>query len=227
MKSLVLSIGGSVIAPDRIDSVFLRNISSLLMNLSSTYKLFLVVGGGALARKYIEIGRKLGLDENALDEVGIKATWVNAQLFTSLLKNSNKRIPRAISEAVRLGESYNIVVMGGMNPGRSTDAIAAEVAERVGADKLIIATNVDGVYDKDPNLYPDAKMFDKITIDELIKISGDLQWNEAGKNMVIDGLALQITKHSKIPTFVINGKKTRNIENLLKNELFIGTKILA
>ena len=227
MRSLVLSIGGSVIAPDLIDSVFLRNISSLLMNLSSTYKLFLVVGGGALARKYIEIGRKLGLDENALDEVGIKATWVNAQLFISLLKNSNKQIPRAISEAVRLGESYNIVVMGGMNPGRSTDAVAAEVAERVGADKLIIATNVDGVYDKDPNLYSDAKMFDEITIDELIRISGDLQWNKAGKNMVIDGLALQIIKHSKIPTFVINGKKTRNIEDLLKNELFIGTKILA
>ena len=61
-----------------------------------------------------------------------------------------------------------IIIIGGTKPGHSTDYVGAELASKINADKLIIATNVDGVFDKDPNKYKKAKQIREITIDKLI-----------------------------------------------------------
>jgi uridylate kinase len=89
---------------------------------------------------------------------------------------------------------------------------------------FIVATNVDGVYDKDPNEFSDAKKYDEITIDELIKKYGT-KWESAGKNMVIDGPALGIIKQGKVPTVVLNGKNLDDLEKAITNQKFNGTKI--
>ena len=117
-----------------------------------------------------------------------------------------------------------IVIMGGTTPGHSTDMVAAELAEKTKAEMFIIATNVDGVYDKDPNSFSDAVLFEEITIDQLIKDQGT-EWNSAGKNTVIDGPALKIIKRSKIQTVVLNGKKLDQLEKAIMKKHFIGTTI--
>lgn len=224
MKSIVISIGGSVILSEEADVSFLRKLASLLKKISKQYKIFIIVGGGKIARDYIKLGRELNFDEKTLDSIGIDITRVNAALFTNIISESNKKIPCSTDEAEAMDNP--IVVMGGTTPGHSTDMVGAELAERVGADLFIIATNVDGIYDKDPNKYDDAKQLEKVKIDDLIKNYGT-SWESAGKNMVIDGPALEIMKKAKLLTYVVNGKRLDQLENAITGRSFDGTKILV
>ena len=224
MKSIVISIGGSVILSEEADVSFLRKLASLLKKISKQYKIFIIVGGGKIARDYIKLRRELDFDEKTLDSIGIDITRVNAALFTNIISESNKKIPCSTDEAEAMDNP--IVVMGGTTPGHSTDMVGAELAEKVGADLFIIATNVDGIYDKDPNEYDDAKQLEKVKIDDLIKNYGT-SWESAGKNMVIDGPALEIMKKAKLLTYVVNGKRLDQLENAITGRPFDGTKILV
>ena len=166
METIVISIGGSVIISEDADVSFFKRFVNLLNKLSSKYKIFIVIGGGKTARKYIKLGRELGLSEETLDDLGIKMTRINAKLLASIIETSNKKIPSTTDEANKINKP--IVVMGGTIPGHSTDLVGAELAEKSGADRFIIATNVDGIYDKDPNKYHDARRLREIPIEELI-----------------------------------------------------------
>ena len=200
MESIILSIGGSVILAEEADVSFLKRLATLLKKISKQYKIYMIVGGGKIARSYIKRGRELNLDEDVLDQLGIDITRVNAKLLTSLIGISNDNIPLTTDEAERIDKP--IVIMGGTIPGHSTDLVGAELAEKTGANKFIIATNVDGIYDKDPNKYSDAKQLKEVTIIELIKKYGT-DWNSAGSNVVIDGPALELINKAKIPSFPV------------------------
>lgn len=222
MESIVISIGGSVILSDDVNPSFFNKLKILLNKFSKKFKIFLVVGGGKTARSYIKLGRALGLKESFLDEVGIDITRLNAKLLLKFLGVSNIKIPNTTIEAKGFKDS--IVIMGGTTPGHSTDMVGAELAEITNASKFIIATNVDGVYDKDPNIYENARLIKDISIDKLIDTFG-INWETAGKNIVIDGPALKIIKEAKIPTYVLNGKRLDQLENALNNKDFLGTII--
>ncbi|KAA0005984.1 MAG: UMP kinase [Thermoplasmata archaeon] len=222
MESIVITIGGSVILSEDIDVSFFKKLRILLKKLSKKYKIYIVAGGGKTARNYIKIGRELGFPEETLDELGIGVTRVNAKLLTEIIEISNKKIPKTTDEAKKLENP--VVVMGGTTPGHSTDMVGAELAEKTRAAKLIIATNVDGIYDKDPNMYIDAKQLKEVTISQLIKQYGT-EWKSAGKNIVIDGPALKIIEKTRIPTFVLNGKKLDEIEKAINGQKFNGTVI--
>ena len=222
MKSIVLSIGGSVILSEEADVSFFRKLASLLKKISKQYKIFIIVGGGNVARKYIKLGRDLKFNEKILDSIGIYITRVNAKILTNIIEESNKDIPCTTSEAIDIDKP--IIVMGGTTPGHSTDMVGAEIAEKTGADLFIIATNVDGIYDKDPNKYPDAKQLKEVKIDQLIERYG-IKWKSAGRNVVIDGPALEIIKRVKLATYVVNGKRLNQLEKALTNQSFDGTKI--
>ena len=222
MESIILTIGGSVILAEEADVSFLKRLATLLKKISKQYKIYMIVGGGKIARSYIKRGRELNLDEDVLDELGIEITRVNAKLLTSLIGISNDNIPLTTDEAERIDKP--IVIMGGTIPGHSTDLVGAELAEKTGANKFIIATNVDGIYDKDPNKYSDAKQLKEVTIIELIKKYGT-EWNSAGSNVVIDGPALELINKAKIPAFVVNGKRLNQLEKVMTNQLFDGTII--
>jgi len=222
MKSIVISIGGSVILSDEADLSYFNNFKDILKNFSKSYKIFLIVGGGKTARFYIKTGRNHNLNEDFLDEIGIDITKVNAKLLAYILGISNKRIPNTTDEAIAIDS--HIVIMGGTTPGHSTDLVGAELAEKINAYKFLIATNVDGVFDKDPNKYSNAKQFKEIKVKQLLKKFGS-DWNKAGKNIVIDGPALKIINRAEIPTFVFNGKKLDQLENIINNKKFNGTII--
>lgn len=224
MKTVVVSIGGSVVLSDEADALFLRNLTALFKKISDYYKLFVIVGGGKIARRYIQLGRDLGFDEDTLDLIGIDVTRVNARIITNLLSISNKEIPHTTDEALSL--DFPIVVMGGTDPRHSTDLVGAELAEKTHAVRFVNATNVDGIYDKDPNVYKDAKQLKEVTIDELIEQYGTT-WSAAGKNIFMDEPALKIIKEAKVPTFIVNGKRLDQLEKALTGQSFDGTKILV
>jgi uridylate kinase len=222
MESIVISIGGSVIFSEEVNIDYFKKLKNFFEKISKNYKIFLIVGGGKTARTYIKIGRENNLSEEKLDEIGIEITRVNARLLTNILGINYNKIPCTTDEASKIETS--IVVMGGTTPGHSTDMVGAELAEKVNALKFIIATNVDGVFDKDPNKFDDAKQIKEILIKKLLEKFGD-KWSSAGKNIVIDGPALRIIERAKIPTFVINGKKLDQLEKVLTNQKFNGTEI--
>ncbi len=224
MKTVVVSVGGSVVLSDEAGVDFLRRLASLLKNVGKHYRLFVVVGGGSIARRYIQLGRELGFDEDTLDLIGIDVTRVNARIMTNLLGVSNKEIPRTTDEAVTL--TNPIVVMGGTDPKHSTDTVGAELAEKTQAVRFVNATNVDGIYDKDPKKFKNAKQLKEVSIDELIAKYGTT-WGAAGKNIFMDNPALAIIKRAKIPTSVVNGTRLDQLECALLGQPFDGTTILA
>jgi uridylate kinase len=222
MDSIVISIGGSVILSDDIGITFFEELANLLKTICKQYKIYIIVGGGKTARTYIKLGRDLDMDEKKLDQIGIEITRTNAKLLTNIVDLSNEEIPSTTDEAKKIDKP--IVIMGGTTPGHSTDMVGAELAEKTNAIKYIIATNVDGIYDKDPNKYRDAKQLRETSIDELINKYGT-NWETAGKNVVIDGPSLAIIKRAKIPTFVLNGMKLDQLEKAITDKPFNGTII--
>ncbi|HEC89211.1 MAG: UMP kinase [Thermoplasmata archaeon] len=222
MEAIVISLGGSVVF-SHSDPGFMKKLARLLEALSDKYKIYIVIGGGKIAREYIKLGRELGIKEKLLDEIGISITRVNARFFSSLVSNVNRDIPTSTDEAINLDEP--IVIMGGTTPGHSTDQVGAELAFKSKASRFIIATNVDGIYDKDPNVYKDAKHLSHVYIENLIDQYGTA-WNEAGKNIVIDGPALQTIYENRIKTFVVNGRNLVELEKAIDGKPFYGTKIL-
>jgi len=223
MKNVVISIGGSVILSEEADVTFLRKLANLFKKISRQYKIFIIVGGGKVARKYIKLGRELGFDEKILDSIGIDITRVNAKLLTNIIEESNRDIPHTTGEAKDMDKP--IVVMGGTIPGHSTDMVGAELGEKINADRFIIATNVDGIYDKDPNKYRDAEQLKEVEIGQLIEKHGT-KWKSAGKNTVIDGPALKIIKRAGLKTYVVNGKRLDQLEKAITDQSFDGTKII-
>lgn len=224
MDIVVLSVGGSILLSKETEPDYLKNLVFLLQKLSIDYKLYVVVGGGRIAREYIRLGRSLGLSEETLDCLGIDITRVNAALLSHLLPTANKTIPHTTDHATQL--TNPIVIMGGTTPGHSTDAVAAELAQKTKAIRFINATNVDGIYDTDPNTNPNAKKIKEIPVQTLIKKYGTT-WNVAGKNVVIDEPALAIIKQARLATFVVNGKRLDQLENALTGQPFDGTTILV
>jgi uridylate kinase len=219
---IIISLGGSIFAgQEGVEIDFVREFSKAMLEVSKKNEVFIVTGGGKTARKYIEAGRALGAGNEALDKMGIAATRLNAMIISASLGESGLGfVPERIEEVDGLREG--IFVMGGTVPGHTTDAVSAMLAAHVGADLLINATNVDGVYEKDPNLDPTARRFNRLTYDELIKI---VETNHrAGLSTVFDPKAAQIIRKKGIKTAIIDGRKVENIVEATKGR-FKGTLI--
>ena len=216
---VVLSLGGSVFSGE---TGKIREFAKAIETISQENQVFVVVGGGKLAREYIQRARELGATETFCDYVGIAATRMNAILLISALPSAAKKVPEDFMEAEELSKLYKVVVMGGTFPGHTTDATAALLAEFVKADMLINATNVDGVYSADPKADPNAVKYDKLSPQQLVEIVSKNS-AKAGTNVVIDLLAAKIIERSRIKTYVILGTP-ENILRAVRGEA-VGTAI--
>jgi uridylate kinase len=183
-----------------------------------------VAGGGKIARHYINHARSSGADESTLDELGIEISRLNAKLLIYALKGkAYSHPPISLKEAQQAVESGLIVVAGGLHPGQSTNGTAALIAEKINASQFINATDVNGIYDSDPNNNKKAKMFKKIEIKSLKKILIH-EDSVAGGYDLMDIVALKIIERSKIKTRVIK-LDIKNLEKAIKGQL-IGTEII-
>jgi uridylate kinase len=209
---LVYSLGGSIVAGK--DPEVLRQYARMFKELCKSHKVYVVVGGGRIARKYIERARDLGASEIFCDQLGIGATRLNAMLLAAALGNvAPQDIPVTYSQAAE--SPYPVVVMGGVCPGQTTDAVAALLAERVRADRLIVATSVEGVYTSDPEKDATARKLDILTARELVRLAMETEMR-AGSKSPVDPLAAKIIERSSIPAAVVLGSI---VENLKKGAL--------
>ena len=220
---IVVTVGGSIIIKDQDHKKF-KDYADILVEMKNENELFVVVGGGKPAREYIRIARGLGASEAACDDMGIEVTRLNAKLLiTALGDTAYPKVAKNFHQAMEFATSGKIVVMGGTEPAHSTDAVGSILAEFVDADLLINATSVDGLYDKDPNKYEDAKMYKKITPTEMMTILSRKEI-KAGTYEFFDITAIQIIKRSNIKTRIVNGEYPENLQNAINSE--IGTTII-
>ncbi len=185
------------------ESTKLKKISLLLMDIFDSVQPIVIAGGGDIARHYIKLARAFGSDESSLDLMGIDVSRLNAKLLASLLGDySYVNIPKTLEEISLAKNSEKIIVTGGLHPGQSTNATAALIAEKVRADLFINATDVNGIYDSDPNQNKNANLFKKISVSDCLNllIKGS---STAGTYDLMDILSLKIIERSKIKTFVI------------------------
>lgn len=223
-KTYVISLGGSLVSPDNLDIDFLRNFADSLIRLPQELKFGIVVGGGKLARNYIRALKKAGVNDNILDEIGINATRMNALALSTFLPDSNSKIPVTVNDAAELSRIYRFTIMGGTEPGHTTDTVSMLLAERIGARTLINATSVDGVYTADPRKDREAKKIQRLGYDEAIKIALSESVG-AGPNVFMDLTALNIAKRSSIKVFVVNGKNISNFKDIIMDQNSDGTTI--
>lgn len=208
---IVLRIGGSVVASP-INVELIEKYTELLQTLKRQgHEVSAVVGGGKLAREFIRVAKDLGLGMQVQDEVAISISRLFAQIFLRKLGDSAcRRVATTLENAEECLKKGKIMVMGGLRPGITTDAVAALVAERVKADLLIKGTDQDGIYDKDPRKHADAMKLDHLFLDDLCKIL-ELSEHQAGMHQIIDPVAIEVLKRTKIRLIVVNGYEPENI----------------
>jgi uridylate kinase len=152
------------------------------------------------------------------DFIGIDVTRLNAQLLIAALgKNAYPEPPLNYKDAELALSSGKIIVMGGVIPGQTTDTVSAVLAEYLGAELMVIATSVDGVYSKDPTTSPDAIKFDVMTPRELLDVVMSTEM-KAGSKSPVDPLAAKIIERCNIETIVMDGSSEGDIYKVVMQE---------
>ncbi|MDP7180678.1 MAG: UMP kinase [Candidatus Woesearchaeota archaeon] len=222
MKTII-SLGGSLIIPEEIDHTFLKQFKELINKQIKKGNSFVIYcGGGSLARRYQDSAKKItSLDNEELDWLGINATILNANLIKTIFK-SNAEENIVIDPTKKISPKKPVLVAAGWKPGWSTDYDAVLLAKNLNIRSVINMTNVDYVYDKNPKEHKDAKPIKQTTWGEFRKLVGD-EWT-AGLNMPFDPIAAKESEKLNLNVTII-GKDIDNLEKVLENKEFKGTKI--
>jgi len=222
-KLIIMSLGGSVIAPDKIDIVFLKNFKKTIEKfVKRGYRFVIICGGGTTARNYQKAASQiLKMDTKKLDWIGIYATILNAN-FVKTLFHDKAEDYIVTNPTSKIKFKKNILIAGGWKPGWSTDYDTVLLAKNLKVKTIINMSNIDYVYDKDPKKNKNAKKMDCICWKHFRIMVGNT-W-EAGLNKPFDPVAAKEAEKLKLKVFVI-GKNLNNFENLLNDKKFDGTII--
>lgn len=220
---VVVKIGGHIFTLQ--DSNIIMQYSKIFKKLRKNgHQIIIVTGGGNLARRYIKLARKLDASESDCDTIGIEISKINARLLIAGLgEDAYPEPPKTIDELRKAFQVDKIVVMGGLQPGQSTNAVGILASEAVRAELFINATNVNGVHARDPKKDPKAKKLDVITTQELLTLTSHERL-EAGGYTLFDPVAIRIVERSGITTRIVDGRKPTNIERAIRGEA-VGTLI--
>ena len=224
----VISLGGSIVAPDGVDINFLIDFSKLIQELLEEDKerrFILIVGGGAPARVYQKAYREIcieGICNDEADWIGIMATRLNAQLVKAVF---SKWCPHEVVYDPTRPPPFEgkVLVAAGWKPGFSTDYDAVLLAEHFGAETLINLSNIEKVYTADPKTDPSARPLDKISWPDFRALTGD-EW-VPGKNIPFDPVASRHCEKINLKVICAAGRNLENFRNIILGREFTGTVI--
>ena len=227
MRKVVLKVGGSILAPETQDIDYIRKLSSVLVDVKEQdYGLVVVVGGGGLTRKFIQLAKEVGANNYLCDEIAIQMTRLNARFLIAALGETHAVpiVPIHPDDAISHFDSKKILCMGGTIPGHTTDAVSVLLAEALNA-RWVKACVVDGIYDNDPKKNAGAKKFASLSHDKLVEMAASFDTRKAGENFVVDVLAAKILKRGNISGCVVGGKDLSALKNALLGKSHSGTEI--
>jgi len=223
-KRVVVSVGGSLIVPDGIDTDFLSCLKTLILDkVQHGFSFVIIAGGGKTARRYQEAANAVTpLSRQDLDWIGIHSTRLNAQLLRNIFVGYAH--PQIIENPTAdIDADEPIIIAAGWQPGCSTDYDAVLVAKNIGAMHLVNLSNIDYVYDSDPRKNPKAKKIEKISWTEFRKLIPK-DW-DPGLSSPFDPIAAKEAEAINLEVAIINGTKLNEFSNYLEGKSFVGTII--
>jgi uridylate kinase len=223
----VISLGGSLIVPDKVNIEFLNKFKKTILKHQRKYKFVIVCGGGKPARNYIDGLENEDIKNKELLQslIGIGLTRLNARFMTYFFgEPSNEGIPRDMKEVKNLLIKKDIVFCGALRYSKkeTSDGTAAKLARYFDSD-FINMTNVHGLYEKDPKKFRSAKFITEISHKNFLKMAKQIHY-KPGQHFILDQKAAKIIKKYNIRTYVI-GPDIKQFDNLLEEKHFIGTII--
>jgi uridylate kinase len=226
-QTKVISLGGSIIVPDKVDSDFLLAFRAAVLEYlerNPDNRLILVCGGGAPAREYQRAYRTVIPEASAdiLDWIGIAATRLNAELLKQLFRDFC--LEQVITDPTEVSVfPGRVLVAAGWKPGFSTDYDAVLLAERFQADTLLNLSNITKVYTADPKTDPEAEPLDRLSWKEFQELVGST-W-KPGINVPFDPVATEKAGQIKLQVIVAGGRNIDNLKKILYGQEFEGTVI--
>ncbi len=220
----IISLGGSLIVPDEIDTKFLKDFRAIISaEIKRNKKFLLITGGGRTSRRYSEAAKALGeLNPNDLDWLGIHSTRLNGHLLRTIFRKvAHARIIDNPNHKVNAADP--VLVAAGYRPGWSTDYVAVLLAKKYEGRVVVNLSNIDYVYTKDPRKFKDAKPIKEIAWRDFRKIVGN-KW-DPGLHLPFDPVASKLAEKMKLKVVIMNGKNLPNLKNFLVGKKFKGTII--
>ncbi len=217
---VVVRIGGSVLgAPPEAGLV--SEYSGIIAELANDHHIGIVVGGGDVAREYIQVAKELGLSSEDQDKLAIQVSRLNARLV-GLKLNGQDMIPESVKTMIAMLKKKRIVVMAGLKPGVTTDTVAVVLVRDWNADLLVKASNQRGIYTSDPSRDENARLLTHVSYEKLRKILGGK--HIPGIHSIIDSTAVNEIVRHKIRLIVVDGSDPKNLR-LAVNGAKVGTKV--
>ncbi len=224
-KTLVISLGGSLIVPDEINLKLLEKFKHILNRHKSNYKFVIVCGGGSIARKYIKALRKSHKSEYLQSMAGISVTRLNARFLSYFFgKDANEGVPHDMNQVKNLLAKNDFVFCGALRyaPRQTSDSTAAKLANFLNCE-FVNLTLVQGLFTANPLTHSQAKFIPEISWENFFNKTSRMKF-KPGQHFVLDQEASRIILEKKIPTYIL-GKDLKDLDNFLSNKKFKGTII--
>ena len=221
---VVISVGGSLIVPDSVDTHFLKAFAAFVRTHVGLGRRFVIItGGGKTARRYQAAANEVAeLTPTDLDWIGIHATRLNGHLLRTIFRDiAHAEVVRDPSK-IR-GVTERVIVAAGWKPGCSTDYDAVLMAREVGAQKLINLSNIDYAYDKDPGVNADAQPITETDWKTFRALLPE-KW-DPGLSAPFDPVAAAEAERLGMEVAIINGERLEEVEKYLNGQPFTGTRI--
>ncbi|MAZ56397.1 UMP kinase [bacterium] len=225
-ETVVMSVGGSLIVPDQIDTDFLIRLKELVTKETAGGRRFIIIaGGGKTARRYQDAAKQVvGLDPEDLDWMGIHSTRLNGHLLRTIFRDTAHPVMITNPDDILdISDNTKLIIGAGYRPGASSDLRAVQVAQRRKATKLINLSNIDYVYTADPKADSEAEKLTNITWTEFRKLIPS-EW-DPGLSSPFDPVAAKLAEEQGIEVANINGARIEELKKYLNGEEFIGTRI--
>lgn len=221
----VISLGGSLINPGKINFRFLKRFRQTILKFTKNknHHFFIVAGGGRVARNYQQAARNLlRVNKTNLDRLGVASTILNAELVRVLFSNlAYHSVLADPSRKIKVLKKINIFC--GWKTGWSTDYVAVKVAQTYGVETVINLSNVSYVYEADPRYHKQAKKYEYLTWQQFLRQFGQ-KWRP-GVNLPFDPIGAALAQKLGLRVVVMGGSNLKNFENFLRGRHFRGTVI--
>lgn len=225
-ETIIMSVGGSLIVPDQIDTAFLSQFKKFIDSETANGRRFIIIaGGGRTARRYQDAaGEVTNLENDDLDWMGIHATRLNGHLLRTIFRNNaHFEMITNPDDILDVPDTAQIVIAAGYRPGASTDLRAVQIAQLVNAKKVINLSNIDYVYTADPRKDENAEKIEEITWADFRKLI-PTEW-DPGLSSPFDPIAAKTADELNIEVAIINGNHETALADYLSDKEFVGTRI--
>ncbi len=223
-ERIVVSVGGSLIVPDQIDTDFLSRFKALVLEkIEAGLSFAIIAGGGKVCRRYQAAANSITpLSQEDLDWLGIHVTRLNGQLLRNIF--AEYAHPQVVRDpTMPINTDKPILIAAGWQPGCSTDYDAVLMAKNLGAKRLVNLSNIDYAYTADPKLDPGAEKIEKIGWADFRKLIPE-EW-DPGLSSPFDPIAAKEAEALGLEVAIMNGAHLERFSDYLEGKPFVGTII--